>query len=315
LNSAYVPSLSSQKLDCPICEKNFDIGEIEDHVEFCITSSTKKDELRRSKGKQPHFEPKGEYDPVTMAVFECPICMDDVDPGAGYKFEKCGHEYCGVCLEGYYTELITKGDVEKISCPFPKCDSEVTSFDLEYILTPPMFDKYRIFLRNVRINKDPTMRWCPNPGCEEPVKRRNDQNLLMVCSKCECEFCYTCSKDFHPGKTCTEADKFSLFGEGFRVKVWKSFNTKPCPKCDAPIAKSSGCNHMTCSSCKHQFCWLCKRPFTFDHWSNSACTMYGTQFNVIGIAKKIARLPMFLRKKVRGEGSEDVDSDSDSDSD
>jgi ariadne-1 len=39
---------------------------------------------------------------------------------------------------------------------------------------------------------------------------------------------------------------------------WVLANAKHCPKCRRPIEKSSGCNHMTCSSpCHHEFCWLC----------------------------------------------------------
>ncbi|KAK3315464.1 hypothetical protein B0H66DRAFT_628584 [Apodospora peruviana] len=33
--------------------------------------------------------------------------------------------------------------------------------------------------------------------------------------------------------------------------------TKPCPGCQAPIEKNSGCAHMTCTTCKHEFCWDC----------------------------------------------------------
>lgn len=293
-----------ETVPCPLCEKSFDFGIIEDHVEECLLAASKKDEMRRSRGKSSRPNRDEVYDPVTMQEFECPICMDDVSPGAGYKYEKCGHQYCGVCLEGYYQELIAKGEVEKIVCPSPNCGSEITQADLQYILAPAMYEKYQLFLRNAKINKDPTMRWCPNPGCEEPVKRKDPQNLLMVCSKCETEFCYSCSKDFHPGKTCSEADKFSLFGEGFRVRVWKSFHTKPCPKCDAPIHKSSGCNHMTCGSCKHEFCWLCKQPFSWSHWSDSACTMYGSQLNVIGIAKRIIKLPSFIKKRLESNDSD-----------
>src|SRR5690349_9726638 len=105
---------------------------ISDHVEVCLTTAPQEDELRRSNGIK--IEHKGEHDPVTLQPFECPICMDDVDPGAGYKFEHCGHEYCGVCLEAYYIESINKREVEDMVCPFPKCGSKVTSFDLEYIL-------------------------------------------------------------------------------------------------------------------------------------------------------------------------------------
>lgn len=40
-------------------------------------------------------------------------------------------------------------------------------------------------------------------------------------------------------------------------------NTKMCPnkKCERPIEKSSGCNHMNCRSCGHDFCWMCLGPW------------------------------------------------------
>ena len=239
----------------------------------------------------------GEYDPVTMEPFDCPICMDDIEPGSGYQFERCGHKYCGACLEGYYEELITKGEVEDIKCPSPSCNVKVTTFDLQFILSASMYNKYQIFLRNSRINKDPTMRWCPNPGCGEAVKRKDEHNLLMVCPKCEYEFCYSCAKAFHPGKTCADASKFSLFGGDFRNRVWKTFHTKPCPNCNVPIAKSSGCNHMTCSHCSHEFCWLCMAQYTPSHFYESGCTQFGSNFNPLTIAKRVVHLPALIRRK------------------
>ena len=33
-----------------------------------------------------------------------------------------------------------------------------------------------------------------------------------------------------------------------------------CPKCGAPIEKTSGCNHMTCR-CKNEFCYYCGKNY------------------------------------------------------
>lgn len=38
-------------------------------------------------------------------------------------------------------------------------------------------------------------------------------------------------------------------------------NTKPCPRCHAPIEKNEGCLHMTCTRCTHEFYWCCLRPW------------------------------------------------------
>jgi len=39
--------------------------------------------------------------------------------------------------------------------------------------------------------------------------------------------------------------------------TWILANTKNCPKCQKPIEKNQGCNHMTCKMCANEFCWLC----------------------------------------------------------
>ncbi len=37
-----------------------------------------------------------------------------------------------------------------------------------------------------------------------------------------------------------------------------------CPKCETPIEKDEGCNHMSCTVCGHYFCWIC--GFRVSHW-------------------------------------------------
>jgi IBR domain, a half RING-finger domain/Ariadne domain len=40
-----------------------------------------------------------------------------------------------------------------------------------------------------------------------------------------------------------------------------------CPKCQVPIEKNGGCNHMTCTQCSHHFCWLCMEDMSSGlHW-------------------------------------------------
>lgn len=50
--------------------------------------------------------------------------------------------------------------------------------------------------------------------------------------------------------------------------TWMIANTKNCPKCERPIEKNQGCNHMTCNMCKHEFCWMCMGSWS-EHGSST----------------------------------------------
>jgi hypothetical protein len=39
---------------------------------------------------------------------------------------------------------------------------------------------------------------------------------------------------------------------------------KPCPGCNAPTFRASGCSHMSCSLCKEHWCWKCGMGFGKD---------------------------------------------------
>ena len=47
---------------------------------------------------------------------------------------------------------------------------------------------------------------------------------------------------------------------------WLALNTKECPRCETPIEKNGGCNHMTCSKCNWHWCWVC-----FREWGDHRC--------------------------------------------
>lgn len=96
-------------------------------------------------------------------------------------------------------------------------------------------------------------------------------------------FCFSCLKDPHWPASCTDVSKWlnrlidekkeirsSLYevsdsptNEDIAQQMWLRANTRPCPKCKAPIEKDEGCNHMTCTNrrCKHEFCWICRQPW------------------------------------------------------
>jgi E3 ubiquitin-protein ligase RNF14 len=67
----------------------------------------------------------------------------------------------------------------------------------------------------------------------------------------------------HTGLTCKDYDQMLKNAKNQQIKSehWKKCNTKSCPKCNIPIEKNDGCDHMTCGKCKHEFCWLCLEDY------------------------------------------------------
>jgi hypothetical protein len=92
-------------------------------------------------------------------------------------------------------------------------------------------------------------------------------------------FCFACGvHEPHWPATCELMESWkakvqeevSLVGEGkvgsyqdVAQQLWLRTNTRPCPKCEAPIEKVEGCNHMTCKNrhCKYEFCWICRQDW------------------------------------------------------
>lgn len=97
-------------------------------------------------------------------------------------------------------------------------------------------------------------------------------------------FCFSCGEGVHWPLTCERLAEWkkrindeigkvddtnggSDFNE-LAQKVWLKANTRPCPKCDVPIEKAEGCNHMVCHNCHHEFCWICRQDWNM-HSTNT----------------------------------------------
>lgn len=86
---------------------------------------------------------------------------------------------------------------------------------------------------------------CPNPnGCNGLVDRNYE---CLICKAQVCKKCREIKLEEHTCKPETVAT----------VKILKGKDTKPCPKCAAPIFKIDGCDQMFCDApgCKTAFSW------------------------------------------------------------
>ena len=66
---------------------------------------------------------------TTLSVFnagtyDCGICLEPKKGSSCFKLAKCGHIYCKQCLQDYYNNAITEGDVAGVRCLAPDCGKE-----------------------------------------------------------------------------------------------------------------------------------------------------------------------------------------------
>lgn len=208
---------------------------------------------------------------------ECPICCEDSVPTSDlFIFETCSHQYCRECLQGYIGNSVTEGNVLDITCPAPGCKTLVEYHQVRAVVTPELFAKYEEFTFIASLNADPSVKWCPKPGCGNAIVG-DPANPRCQCTNpnCRYEFCFLCAEPYHADTTCEQYQEWKAENGLVDSKFsnWAKKNTKKCPQCKTMIEKMAGCNHMTCSNCKYDFCWLCGGKYTSNHFD---------VFNVLG---------------------------------
>lgn len=214
---------------------------------------------------------------VSEGPGECPICCEDAVPSTElFIFEKCDHQYCRECLQGYFVNSINEGNVLDITCPAPGCKTLVEYHQVRAVVTPELFAKYEEFTFIASLNADPSVKWCPKAGCGNAIIG-DPENPRCQCTNpsCKYEFCFLCGEPWHQDATCEQYQQWKAENGlvDSKFSSWAKKNTKKCPHCKTLIEKMAGCNHMTCSNCKYDFCWLCGGKYTSNHFD---------VFNVLG---------------------------------
>ena len=135
---------------------------------------------------------------------------------------------------------------------------------------------------------------CPGRGCGQGIFPPPGQRRVRCQGGCNLVFCRDCSRAYHEGPCPTNdetagvtagasgtvgANRFRVSDTNNQRARWdeESENriratTKRCPnkKCNVPVEKNAGCNHMTCARCRHEWCWVCRIPWgrrcQSNHW-------------------------------------------------
>jgi len=127
--------------------------------------------------QQPKEQKQQKQQPKT---FTCGVCFDDIEQREIVKAE-CGHFFHHECWEGYLSVRIKEGEnILEIKCMHPDCDRQLTSEQIQKIVSEELFQKYSKFAETARLHMDPNVRWCPNPNCSQPI-RGYEVDVPSVC--------------------------------------------------------------------------------------------------------------------------------------
>ena len=81
--------------------------------------------------------------------------------------------------------------VEGLSCPH--CNLVLPNDYIQQLLDRPTYNKYRQFMRNLEIRKNPNLKWCPNSKCSVLVST-DAKKKKSKCPKCSTLICNRCSR-------------------------------------------------------------------------------------------------------------------------
>ena len=276
---------------CDICEELIDFHKIKKYeIRNSINSKfsfknddsdkAKEEEEKKIKNKNilidDEEEEKEEEKEEDINPDECPICMGQFENPI--EIEKCKHKFCFECFNSYLDNLISRNNIDKISCPKKNCFNDNLSEDyFSQYLSEEQYFKYRQFKSKNEIARDKKKIFCPH--CDSyaqlsdlaPIPDPNAPDYIKSTIRCQNshEFC-SCGRPLHEGECFKDEKEFK--------DLIISEKIKKCPKCGFLIKKNYGCNHMTCGNplCKYEFCWLCMNEAVPNHYDFGQCA--GKQF-------------------------------------
>ncbi|KAI1171245.1 RWD-domain-containing protein [Nemania sp. FL0916] len=230
-------------------------------------------------------------------TFECGICLDPKKGTACHKMIDCGHVFCIQCLQDFYKNAITEGDVDAVTCLAPNCARErekdatqasshkgrklKTSISPSELLQIPLHQdtvqRYVMLKHKTKLESDKNTVYCPRSWCQGAARSKRhrkpeglelvdsddeeeeDTGLLAICEDCGFAFCTRCGQSWHGELNyCMPKERKEAITEEEKASLeYLKLHSTPCPTCAAPCQKSHGCNHMRCFRCQTHFCYLC----------------------------------------------------------
>jgi hypothetical protein len=225
----------------------------------------------------PNHNPKEIFDSISETIIneeikfplKCIICLEKniVDPYQLFISSNCSdHCICLDCMNGYLSSEIN-GNNSEIRCPGAECQKIISFNEVEIFLKMmqkmDLLEKYNQLVLERTLNHMKNAKQCPkcnirfiiNPG-DTVVRCPNDPECKFV-------WCVNCNQEHNPQNTCEQFIEWMKLNRkaDYESYKWAERQTKLCPKCETPIEKNQGCDHMKCTKCNTDFSWEKAKSF------------------------------------------------------
>ncbi|KAF2097865.1 RWD-domain-containing protein [Rhizodiscina lignyota] len=116
-------------------------------------------------------------------TFDCGVCLEPKKGSVCYRLMKCGHVFCVPCLQDFYNNCISEGDVASVRCIDPDCGKENgrrrkksgtlnPSELLQIPLDKEVVKRYVELKRKKKLESDKSTIYCPRKWCQGPARSK-----------------------------------------------------------------------------------------------------------------------------------------------
>ncbi|KAL5098396.1 hypothetical protein RYX36_002723, partial [Vicia faba] len=213
--------------------------------------------------RKRNFE-KGESSNSSNIPFVCEICTETKTRKEAFYIRGCSHAYCSDCVANYIGSKL-EDNIVNIPCPVPECKASLEAQFCRSILPAEIFEKWSKALCEALFNVSQKF-YCPFADCSALLINDETETVRnSECPNCNRMFCAQCKVPWHDGIECSEFWKLNA-GEREKedimlMRLAHNMHWKRCPKCKIYVARTMGCNSMTCR-CGCSFCYNCGGAYT-----------------------------------------------------
>ncbi|KPI37977.1 E3 ubiquitin-protein ligase itt1 [Cyphellophora attinorum] len=130
------------------------------------------------------FNLKTKREKFDKESFDCGICLEPKKGKDCHRLLMCGHVFCVACLQDFYNNCITEGDIDQIKCMDPSCGKEsgTSKKRKQHTLNPSellsipieheMVQRYVRLKRKKRLESDKDVIYCPRQWCQGPSRSK-----------------------------------------------------------------------------------------------------------------------------------------------